>query len=204
MKIICVGRNYKDHARELGNEVPSEPMLFLKPQTAILPKRNPFYIPDFTEDLHYEVELVLRICRLGKNIQTKFAHKYYSEIGVGIDFTARDLQEACKEKGQPWEIAKAFDNSAPIAPKFIPVADFDDLTNIDFRLEKNGEVVQKGNSGDQIFNFDELISHLSRFFTIKLGDLVFTGTPAGVGRVEIGDRLEAFIGDQSMLKVTVK
>lgn len=204
MKIICIGRNYAAHAAEMKSEVPQEPVYFMKPDTAILPKRNPFYYPDFTTDLHHEVELVLRICKLGKSIHVDHAHKYYDAIGIGIDFTARDVQATCKAKGLPWEKAKAFDHSAPLSEEFIPKEEFEDLNDIGFRLEKNGEVVQDGNTKDLLFNFDQLISYLSGFVTLKIGDLIFTGTPEGVGSVQIGDQLECFIGDRSMLRFNVK
>ncbi len=203
MKIICVGRNYAAHASELNNAVPDEPVLFMKPDTAIPQARAPFYLPDFSNDVHHEVELVLKINKMGKNIQEKFASNYYSEIAVGIDFTARDLQNKLKEKGLPWEKAKAFDGSAPMS-SFIPIADFPDKKNINFSLLKNKEQVQQGNTADLLFNFDKLVSYISKFFTLKKGDLIFTGTPAGVGKVSAGDRLEAFIGDKLMLKVNVK
>ncbi len=204
MKIICIGRNYAKHAKELGNAVPDEPIFFMKPDTAILPKRNPLYYPNFTKDLHYEVELVVKIKKIGKNIERKFAHKYYDQIGIGIDFTARDVQQKCKEAGKPWELAKAFDGSAPISNKFIEKSSFDDVQDIDFSLLKNGAVVQQGNSKDMLFKIDELIAYLSQFMTLKIGDLIFTGTPEGVGPVQIGDRLEAFIGDKHMLKVDIR
>ena len=204
MKIICIGRNYSDHAKELNNPVPLEPVFFMKPDTALLPKRNPVYIPDFTDNLNYEVELVLKINKTGKKIASKFAYKYYNEIGIGIDFTARDLQEKCKKNGLPWEMAKSFDHSAPISNKFISKEEFKDLKNINFSLKKNKETVQIGNSADMLFNFDEIISYVSRFVTLKIGDLIFTGTPAGVGKVEINDQLEAYLENQMMLKVTIK
>ena len=204
MKIICIGRNYVDHARELNNPVPENPVFFLKPDTALLRRNKPFYYPDFSEDIHYECELVVKINKLGKNIQKKFAHTYYNEIGIGIDFTARDLQAKAKAKGLPWEIAKAFDASAPLSMEFIKKDDLPDLNNISFHLDKNGETVQEGNSGDMIFDFDELISYVSIFFTLKTGDLIFTGTPAGVGPVKVGDELEGYIGDRLMLKCNIK
>jgi acylpyruvate hydrolase len=204
MKIICVGRNYADHAKELNNPVPEFPLLFLKPETALLPKNNPFYIPDFTKDVHYEVELVIRINRLGKHISEKHAHSYFDEIGVGIDFTARDVQQRCKEAGHPWEIGKAFDHSAPVSSKFINVSELPDLNNISFYLTKNGETVQKGNSGQMIFSFEKIIAYVSQYFTLKIGDLIFTGTPSGVGPVAIGDQLQAFVENQSFLKVNVR
>ncbi len=203
MKIICVGRNYADHARELNNEVPTAPVLFLKPETALIPKGHPFYHPEHTHDLHYEVELVLRINRLGKHIEERFAHKYYDEIGIGIDFTARDTQQRCKEKGLPWEVAKAWDHSAPLSQKFIPLSELPDRNNIQFRLEKNGEPVQSGQSKDMIFNFDALIAYISQYFTLKMGDLIFTGTPSGVGRTVPGDKLEAFLENKKLLSLKV-
>jgi 2-keto-4-pentenoate hydratase/2-oxohepta-3-ene-1,7-dioic acid hydratase in catechol pathway len=204
MKIICIGRNYIDHARELDNPVPDKPVFFLKPDTALLRRNRPFYYPDFSQDIHFECELVVRISKLGKNIQKKFAHTYYREIGIGIDFTARDLQAGAKAKGLPWEIAKAFDNSAPLSMDFLPVSEFKDIHSIAFRLEKNGKTVQEGNSADMIFDIDELIAYISRFFTLKTGDLIFTGTPAGVGPVSIGDQLQAFIADRRMLRCEIK
>ncbi len=202
MKIICVGRNYAKHAKELGNEVPKEPVLFLKPDTAILPKRNPLYYPQFTSDLHHEVELVIRINRLGKNIEERFAHKYYNEIGIGIDFTARDVQLHCKSKGLPWERAKAFDGSAPISEKFLKISELPE--NIQFSMRNNGELVQSGESKDMLFGFNKLIEEISKAFTLKIGDLIFTGTPAGVGPVKIGDRLECYIGEEKLLKVDIR
>jgi acylpyruvate hydrolase len=204
MKIICIGRNYADHAKELNNPLPSKPVFFLKPETALIPKNMPFFIPDFTNDLHHEVELVVKINRLGKNIEERFAHKYYNEIGIGIDFTARDLQSECKAKGLPWEIAKAFDHSAPVSQKFIAVGALKDVNNIPFRLEKNGAIVQQGNSKDMIFNIDKIIAYVSKFFTLKIGDLIFTGTPAGVSQVAINDQLTAYIGDQELLQLKIK
>lgn len=204
MKIICIGRNYADHAKELKNEVPTEPVFFFKPDTAILPKKQPFYIPDFTNDLHYELELVVKINKLGKNIKEKFAHTYYNEIGLGIDFTARDIQKQCKERGLPWEKAKGFDYSAPVGNEFIKVSDLGDVNDIDFKLKKNGEDVQIGNSKDMIFSIDQIISYISQFVTLKIGDLIFTGTPAGVGKVEIGDLLEGYIGEKKLLSLKVK
>lgn len=204
MKIICIGRNYAAHAKEMNSAVPTEPVFFLKPDTAILPPRNPFYYPDFTQDLHHEVELVLRISRLGKSIEEKHAHKYYDAVGIGIDFTARDIQRECKEKGLPWEKAKAFDRSAPLSKEFIPIRQFVNLDDINFRLEKNGQIVQQGNTRDLIFTFDKLVAYVSRFFTLKIGDLIYTGTPEGVGPVAIEDTLECFIEDRSMLKFKIK
>ena len=203
MKIICIGRNYAKHASELGNILPTEPLFFLKPETAIQPKRHPFFIPDFSKNIHYEVELVLKINKTGKHIQERFAHKYYSQIGLGIDFTARDLQEEYKKKGLPWEKAKGFDGSAQISQTFIDKSKLE-LSNIKFSLLKNKEEVQKGNSKDMLFSFDQIITHISKVYTLKIGDLIYTGTPAGVGAVKAGDILEGFIGKQEMFKVIVK
>jgi 2-keto-4-pentenoate hydratase/2-oxohepta-3-ene-1,7-dioic acid hydratase in catechol pathway len=204
MKIICIGRNYAKHAKELGNSIPEEPVFFMKPDSARLPKKAPFFYPNFTNDLHYEVELVLRINKLGKNITKKFAHTYYNEIGIGIDFTARDIQQECKEKGLPWEKAKAFDYSAPMSQVFLSKTEFENLDNINFSLNKNQEEVQKGNTSEMLFNFDELIVYLSKFMTLKIGDLIFTGTPAGVGPVSIGDHLEGFIEGQKLIDLKIK
>ncbi len=204
MKIICIGRNYADHAKEMNSPTPTEPVFFMKPDTALLPKRNPVYIPEFTNDLHHECEVVVRINRLGKNISEKFAHRYYSEIGIGIDFTARDVQSKCKEKGLPWEKAKAFDHSAPVGEKFIATKEIEDLNNLDFHLEVNGETVQQGNTKDMIFTIDQLIAYVSKYVTLKIGDLIFTGTPAGVGPVKIGDQLTAYINNQQLLKIDIK
>ena len=203
MKIICIGRNYKNHAKELGNTVPKEPLFFLKPDTAIQPKGHPFFIPNFSDNIHYEVELVVKIDKAGKHIEEKFSHKYYSQIGLGIDFTARDIQEECKAKGFPWEKAKGFDGSAQISKIFIDKSKLD-LNNISFSLEKNGEIVQKGNSADMIFHFDTIISYLSKFYSLKVGDLIYTGTPEGVGKVLTGDTLKGFIADKEMVKVEIK
>ncbi|MGY8987562.1 MAG: fumarylacetoacetate hydrolase family protein [Flavobacteriales bacterium] len=203
MKIICIGRNYVNHAIELGNDIPTEPLFFLKPETAIQPKGHPFFIPDFSDNIHYEVELVVRIDKSGKHIAEKFAHKYYSKIGLGIDFTARDIQKECKAKGLPWEKAKGFDGSAQLSRTFIDKSKLE-LDNIPFRLEKNGEQVQIGNSKDMLFNFDKIISYLSQFYTLKIGDLIYTGTPEGVGKVIAGETLKGFITDKEMFKVVVK
>lgn len=203
MKIICIGRNYANHAKEMNAPLPDVPMFFMKPDTALLPKNNPFYYPNFTKDLHFECELVVKINKLGKNIAEKYAHEYYSEVGIGIDFTARDLQQICKEKGHPWEIAKAFEHSAPLGNKFIPL-DNKNIQNINFRLEKNGEVVQEANSKDMIFKVNQIIAYLSKFMTLKIGDLIFTGTPEGVGPVQIGDLLEAYIEDEKLLNLKIK
>ncbi len=203
MKILCIGRNYAKHAQELGNTVPTEPLFFLKPETAIQPKGHPFFIPHFSNDIHYEVELVVKINKPGKHIEEKFAHKYYSEIGLGIDFTARDIQQECKAKGLPWEKAKGFDGSAQISSTFIEKSDLE-LDNITFSLNKNGKQVQLGNSSEMIFKFDKIIAYLSKFYSLKIGDLIFTGTPEGVGKVEKGDLLNGFIGEQEMFKVLIK
>lgn len=204
MKIICIGRNYSEHAREMGSEIPAEPVVFLKPETALLPKNHPFHHPDHTGDLQFEVELVVRIHRLGKHIAEQFADRYYSEVGIGIDFTARDTQAYAKKHGLPWETAKAFDHSAPLGKRFIPLKSLRDPLDIRFELHKNGQVVQSASSSDMIFGFNALIAHVSKYFTLKIGDLLFTGTPAGVGRVVIGDVLEAFIEGEKLLRLEVK
>lgn len=203
MKIICVGRNYAKHAEELKNELPTDPVLFMKPETALVLKRNPFFIPDFSEDVHYEAELVVRINKLGKHIQEKFAHKYYDEISVGIDFTARDLQARLKEKGLPWEKAKAFDGSAAVG-KFISKKKLRDPDNINFQLFQNQELKQDGHSRDMLYSIDRLIAYISGFFTLKIGDLIFTGTPAGVGAVKAGDRLRLLLENEELLSLNVK
>jgi 2-keto-4-pentenoate hydratase/2-oxohepta-3-ene-1,7-dioic acid hydratase in catechol pathway len=203
MKIICIGRNYEDHAKEFGNAVPEKPIFFFKPDTSIIRKNRPFFYPDFSKEIHYETEIVLKINRLGKNIKEKFAHRYYDELTVGIDLTARDLQRGAKKNGQPWEIAKAFEGSAPIG-KFVKKKKFQDIHNIHFKLEKNGEIAQEGNTKDLIFSFDQLIAYVSQFVTLKIGDLLFTGTPAGVGPVSINDRLKASIEDNVLLDFYVK
>ena len=205
MKIICIGRNYSEHAKELGNETPKEPVFFLKPDTAISPKGHPFFIPDFSNNVQYEVELVIRINRLGKHIEEKFAHKYYEQIGLGIDFTARDIQQVVKEKGLPWEKAKGFDGSAVVSHEFIPLKDLGgDIQNLNFELKKNGEVVQNGNSSDMIFSVDDLIVYLSKYMTLKTGDLIYTGTPAGVGPVKKGDLLTGTLEGNHMFDVRVR
>ncbi|MBL0329960.1 MAG: fumarylacetoacetate hydrolase family protein [Bacteroidetes bacterium] len=203
MKIICIGRNYAEHAKEMNAAVPTEPVFFLKPDTAIIKDNQPFYYPDFSKEIHHEVELVLKINKPGKNIDAQFAHKYYDEIGIGIDFTARDIQAKCKEKGLPWEKAKAFDGSAPIG-KFVDKKKFSDPNNIHFHLNINGKLVQKGNTNDLLFSFDAVIAYVSKFFTLKTGDLIYTGTPEGVGPVAIGDKLEAFIENESLLTFEIK
>jgi acylpyruvate hydrolase len=203
MKIIAIGRNYAEHIEELKNERPIAPVVFLKPDTALLKNNSPFYHPDFSENIHHEVELVLKISKEGKHIQKKFSHRYFEEIGIGIDFTARDLQDKCKAKGLPWEIAKAFNGSAPIG-EFLPIPSFKDLNDINFRLLINGQEKQKGNTAMMLFDFETIIEYVSKFFTLKKGDLIYTGTPAGVGKVNIGDRLEAFIEGKKLLDFEVK
>lgn len=204
MKIICIGRNYSEHAKELGNAVPTEPVFFCKPDSAILPKGNPMMIPDWTNDLHYECELVVRINRLGKNIPIEFASRYYDEIGLGIDFTARDVQEELKKKGLPWEKAKAFDGSAVISNDFLPWQNTGSSNKIEFSLKKNGELVQSSDHTNMIFSIDQIIAYVSKFMTLKIGDFIFTGTPSGVGPVKSGDILEGYIGEKQMYRVKVK
>jgi len=203
MKIIAIGRNYVDHAKEMNSPVPAEPVFFMKPESAIIINNKPFFYPDFSQDIHYEVEIVLKINRVGKNISPEFAHRYYEEIGIGLDLTARDIQKRCKEKGLPWEKAKAFDGSAPLGD-FVNKNEFEDLNNIIFSLKKNNKVVQEGCTKDMIFSFDQLISYVSKYVTLKMGDLIFTGTPAGVGSVQIGDMLKAYISDNMLLKCAIK
>jgi 2-keto-4-pentenoate hydratase/2-oxohepta-3-ene-1,7-dioic acid hydratase in catechol pathway len=203
MKIICIGRNYAEHAKEMNSEVPKEPVFFMKPDTALLKDGEPFYFPDFTSDLHHELEVVLKISKAGKHIEEQFAANYFEEIGLGIDFTARDLQAHCKAKGLPWEKAKSFDGSAPIG-KFLSKKNFANNKSIPFRLELNGQVVQSGNTQDLIFSFEKIISYVSRFVTLKTGDLIFTGTPEGVGAVKIGDKLCAFLGEEKNLEFEIK
>lgn len=203
MKIIAIGRNYSEHAKELNNPVPEKPVLFLKPDTAVLKNNKPFYHPNFSNDIHHEIEIVLKVCKEGKFIAEKFADKYYEEIGIGIDFTARDLQTQQKAKGLPWEIAKAFDNSAPVS-EFIAKTDLGDLNNLDFRLLINNELRQEGNSSQMLFNFNQIISYASQFFTLKKGDLIFTGTPAGVSKVNIGDKLKGYLNQNELLNFEVK
>lgn len=203
MKIICIGRNYVNHAKELGNAVPTEPVFFCKPDTAILPKKAPFVYPSFSKDVHHEVEIVVKINRLGKHIEERFAHKYYNEIGVGVDFTARDIQQQQKEKGLPWEKAKAFDGSAPIS-RFYNINEFTDINNLNFSLQINGETKQVGNTKDMLFNINQIIAYVSQYFTLKIGDLIFTGTPEGVGPVTINDKIDCFIEDKKLLSFNVK
>ncbi len=203
MKIICIGRNYADHISELNNERPDEPVIFLKPDTAILPKKTPFVIPEFSNDVHHEVEVLVKICKVGKYISPKFAHKYYDEIGLGIDFTARDLQTMLKEKGLPWEKSKAFDHSAVIGD-FLPKKNYSSTENINFELRKNSETVQKGSTSMMLWNIDEIVSYVSQFFTLKKGDIIFTGTPKGVAAVSENDVLEGFLEGRQMFKINVK
>lgn len=204
MKIICVGRNYTEHIEELKNEKPEEPVLFQKPDTSILLKKQPFFIPDFSDDIHYEVEVLVKIKKIGKHIQEKFAHKYYDEIGLGIDFTARDLQQKLKDKGLPWEKAKAFDGAAVISNKWIDKSELGDVDNLNFSLERNDKVVQQSNTSYMLWKIDELIAYISTYFTLKIGDIIFTGTPAGVGKVEPEDRLTGYLEDKKMFSIKVK
>ena len=204
MKIICIGRNYADHIAELQNETPTAPVIFLKPETALIQRGQPFFYPDFSKDVHYELELVLRISKNGRHIEEQFAHTYFDAITLGIDFTARDLQSELKKKGLPWELAKAFDGSAPLSPTFKPATEFADFSNINFRLEVNGEVRQQGNSGLMLHPFAKIISFVSRYITLKQGDLIFTGTPAGVGPVQVGDQLVGYLEDEKILEVAVR
>ena len=203
MKIICLARNYVAHAKELNNPLPEKPIYFMKHENCIVLDNKPFYYPDFSSNIHHEVEIVLKISNVGKNIEKKFAHRYYDGIGLGIDFTARDLQDEAKQGGAPWEIAKSFDYSAPLSD-FIPVSDFDDVNRISFHLDINGKTVQEGNTERMIFPVDVQIAYISRFITLKTGDLLFTGTPAGVGPVKIGDHLEAYLDDRRMMDFYVK
>ena len=204
MRIFCIGRNYVEHIQELNNAVPEDPVVFTKPDTAIIRNNAPFYYPEFSKDVHHEVELVLKISKEGKNIEEKFATKYIDSIGMGIDFTARDLQAKAKAKGLPWDIAKGFNGSAPISDKFIPVADFKNLADINFKLEVNGQLKQQGNTSLMLFPFPVIISYLSKFFTLKTGDLIFTGTPSGVGPVQTGDKLSAYLENDKMLEFEVR
>jgi len=203
MKVIAVGRNYIDHAKELNNPVPETPVIFMKPDTALLKDNKDFYYPEFSQDVHYEVELVFRICNEGKHVLPKFAHKYIDAIGLGIDFTARDIQSTHKEKGLPWELAKSFDNSAVISPLF-PKGEFPDLKNIAFSLQKNGETVQSGNTKDMIFDIDSLIVFISKYITLRKGDLIYTGTPVGVGPIAVGDKFEGFINEKPVFTCHIK
>ena len=203
MKLICIGRNYTKHIEELQNEKPTDPVVFIKPDTAILLKNQPFFIPDFSDDVHHEVEILVKINKVGKHIDKKFAHKYYEEIGLGIDFTARDLQSQLKEKGLPWEKAKSFDGAAVVG-KWLPKTKFKNVDDIQFKLLKNDEVVQDGNTNLMLWKIDELIEYVSKYFTLKIGDIIFTGTPAGVGKVNSNDKLKGFLENQEMFSVTVK
>ncbi len=203
MKIICVGRNYSEHAKELNNDIPTEPVIFMKAKNAFLPPAKPFYYPEITDDLQYECEIVYKICKNGRYIQAKFADKYYDEVTLGIDFTARDLQRKQQQKGLPWEIAKAFDNSAAVGD-FLPITPEMNLNDLNFQLKHNGNLVQDGHTKDMIFSIDKVIEYVSKFFTLNIGDLIFTGTPAGVGAVNVGDRLEGFFEGKKLLDVDIK
>jgi len=203
MKIICIGLNYRKHALELGWPLPDEPVVFLKPDSSILKNNKPFFLPDFSIDIHYEVEVVIKISKLGKGISAKFAHRYYDEITLGIDITARDLQNKLRTSGMPWELSKCFDGAAPIG-NFIPVTDRTNMANLDFRLEINDKVVQNGNTSDMIFGINQIIEYVSKFFTLKTGDLIFTGTPPGVGQLRRNDNLVAFLGDEQVLDFMIK
>jgi 2-keto-4-pentenoate hydratase/2-oxohepta-3-ene-1,7-dioic acid hydratase in catechol pathway len=201
MKIICIGRNYLEHAKEMGKNITKEPIFFLKPDTSLISKKQPFFLPNFSENVHYEVELVYKIKKVGKSIDPVFSKDYYEKVGLGIDFTARDLQAKCKSNGHPWEIAKSFDQSALVSEYFFEVNSIKDLN---FSLLKNGETVQKGNANEMVFNIDQIISYVSKFITLKIGDLIFTGTPSGVGSVKIGDKLEGFINDARVFSLNIK
>jgi 2-keto-4-pentenoate hydratase/2-oxohepta-3-ene-1,7-dioic acid hydratase in catechol pathway len=203
MKLICIGRNYTDHIKELENEKPTDPVVFIKSDNAILLKKQPFFIPDFSDDVHYEVEVLVKINKLGKHIDKKFAHKYYDQVGLGIDFTARDVQKQLKEKGLPWEKAKSFDGAAVIG-KWIDKTEFSDVDSLNFRLEKNSEVVQSANTNLMLWKIDELIEYVSKYFTLKIGDIIFTGTPAGVGKVIANDKLKGFLEDRELFSINVK
>jgi len=203
MKIICIGRNYVAHARELNNEVPDKPVFFMKPDSALVTANRPFFYPDFSKDVHHELEVVIRINRLGRSIEEQYADRYYNELALGVDFTARDLQAEQKKKGLPWEIAKGFDYSAPIS-EFFPVEKYGDIHNLSFRLDLNGKTVQDGSTSLMIFSFEKIIAYVSRFMTLKTGDLIFTGTPAGVGPVAINDRLEAYLEGDKLMDFPVK
>ncbi len=203
MKLICIGRNYTDHIKELENEKPTDPVVFLKPDTSILLKKQPFFIPDFSDDVHHEVEVLVKIKKVGKHIDKKFAHKYYDDIGLGIDFTARDLQAKLKAKGLPWEKAKAFDGAAVIG-KWLPKTKFENVNNVNFSLKKNDEVVQEGNTELMLWEIDELIEYVSKYFTLKIGDIIFTGTPAGVGKVFAEDRLTGYIENEELFSIKIK
>lgn len=202
MKIICIGRNYADHARELKNDIPTEPVIFMKPDSALITGNRPFYLPEFTTDMHYETELVVRIHKLGRHIEERFAHKYYADITIGIDFTARDVQQRLKSQGLPWELAKAFDGSAVLGD-WVPLGDRN-IQDLQFHLDKNGKTVQQGHTADMLFQVNQIISFVSRYFTLKIGDLIYTGTPVGVGKVEIGDQLHGFLEGQELFRCEVK
>ena len=201
MKIICIGRNYLEHAKEMGKSITKDPIFFLKPDTSLIAKKQPFFLPDFSKNIHYEVELVYKIKKVGKSIDPVFSKDYYDKVGLGIDFTARDIQEKCKLEGHPWEIAKSFDQSALVSEDFFNVNSIKDLN---FSLLKNGETVQKSNANEMIFSIDQIISYVSKFMTLKIGDLIFTGTPAGVGSVKIGDKLEGFLNDEKVFSLNIK
>ncbi|WP_298904813.1 fumarylacetoacetate hydrolase family protein [uncultured Psychroserpens sp.] len=203
MKLICIGRNYTEHIKELENERPTDPVIFLKPDTSILLKKQPFFIPDFSNDIHHEVEILVKINKVGKHIAKKFAHKYYDQIGLGIDFTARDLQTQLKSKGLPWEKAKGFDGAAVIG-NWLPKSDFESVDNINFSLYKNDAIVQEGNTSLMLWKIDEIIEYVSKYFTLKIGDIIFTGTPAGVGKVLANDKLKGYIEDKQLFSITVK
>ncbi len=203
MKIICIGRNYVAHAKELNNEVPTKPVFFMKPDSALVIDNRPFFYPDFSNDVHHELEVVIRIDRLGRSIEEKFANRYFSEVALGVDFTARDLQDEQKKKGLPWEIAKGFDYSAPVS-EFFPVSKFKDIHKLSFRLDLNGATVQDGNTSLMIFSFEKIIAYVSQFMTLKTGDLIYTGTPAGVGPVSVNDRLEAYLEGEKLMDFPVK
>ena len=203
MKIIAIGRNYAEHAKELNNPVPTVPVIFMKPDTAVLKDNKPFYHPEFSSDIHHEIELVLKVSKEGKHIAEKFAGNYFDEIGLGIDFTARDIQQKHKEKGLPWELAKAFDNSAPVS-KFFPKSNFKDLTKLNIRLDLNGNTVQSGNTSDLLFSYEYIIAFVSKYITLKKGDLIFTGTPLGVGKVNVGDHLTGYLEDEKLLDFYVR
>ena len=203
MKLICIGRNYTDHIKELNNEKPTDPVIFIKPDTAILLKKQPFFIPDFSDDVHHEVEVLVKINKVGKHISKKFAHKYYDQIGLGIDFTARDLQTQLKEKGLPWEKAKSFDGAAVIG-NWMPKSNFDDVDNINFSLKKNESFVQKGNTSHMLYKIDEIIEYVSKYFTLKIGDVIFTGTPAGVSRVQPNYVLDGYLENNQLFSIKVK
>lgn len=203
MKIICIGKNYALHVAELKGDMPEEPVVFMKPDSALLLNNKPFYLPDFSKEIHHEVEIVIRINKLGKNISERFAHRYYNEVGVGIDFTARDLQNKLRAKGLPWEKCKAFDGSAVLSP-FLLKDKLVDLQDLDFHLDINGETVQKGNTKEMLFTVDQIIAHVSKYVTLKIGDCIFTGTPVGVGAVKVGDRLQAYVENKLLLDFEVK